>query len=216
MSSAYLRDLVTRERMTAAHYLANSWVLGHIPETKDPGSYVMDFGCNRSILPMIMADRGHKVFALDRTAYVHELQKNLREQHQCKNNWTTMYWDSEESGRHVPVSHSTLNIVTAVWAIQHNEFKTQKAIIKELVDSLKPEGVLLVVSSYCPGGMFHDKNRQDPQWRVGPDELTQLIAESSCELEESKYFWYEHNTVDGEWCDPQHAVAVAYKLRKSC
>lgn len=210
-----VRSLVTRERMSGPHYLANSWILGHIPETKDPMSYVMDFGCNRSILPMLMADRGHKVFALDRTGQVHALQKGVRDQYKCDCVWTTMYWDCENIGQYLPsINPGTLHIVTAVWAIQHNPFDVQKKIIQEIVTAMKPEGVLLVVSSFSPSGMFHDVNRKDPQWRVGPEELKELIAVSGCELEEIKYFWYEHMTPDGDWCDIDHAVAVAYKLRK--
>lgn len=210
----YSPRLVTRERLTAAHYIAMTWALDGAP---DPGEHhkSMDFGARRSEVAMLCDLAGYKAVALDRDPEIVKLQRAVAARWTTRHDWACVHCEEVPPGQ-TPFPSEHFHLITALWAIQHNcSLDEQKAVVKELVRTLTIGGVLRIVSSYRDTGAVSDVNRTDPQLIVGPIELTELIVASGCELTTPrKYFWYEHSTVNGDWCEPGRALAVAYELRK--
>lgn len=204
------KTLITRERLTAPHYLANNFVMQNVRKP-NPGDKSLDFGSRRSELPMILSDLGYDAVALDRDPGLIAMQDLVAKRYNVPRKWKCVcgsYPLLQE------FSHCEFKLVTAIWAIQHNSFQEQWHLLASLLDVTATGGEVIVVSSYCHTGSKDDQARVDPQLIVGPTELELLTKRPYCEMTKQEFFWYSHGTIDGEYCEPERANATAYILRK--
>lgn len=221
------KDILTREHLKAAHFLAYSWVLERLADrllknhslvigedgTLKPEA--LDFGCRHSWLPALMVLAGWRVIGFDRDETSHDAQRSHADEiGEFKNKITTLSSDKVEALLDIGVRRE-FDAVTAVFAIQHNEVEAQKAIVRWLAEILRPGGSLLVVSSYTAGETFHQTNRDDPQWVLSMDGHQDLIDASRLELEfPIRFMRYDHGTINGNFCGERDACAICYELRK--
>lgn len=199
--------------MTAPHHLAVSYALERVVHLK-PRS-VLDFGCRGSLLPGLMRAAGASVVAVDRDPRVGDLQRDAAKKLGVPFDWTAEVGDAQT----MAMSGLKFDVVTALWAIQHNSREEQARIAMDLASVLEPGGRLIVVSSFSPGGTWLDSEREDPQVRLGFDDLMNLIV-SPIMLShpgskfECQFFSYQHGTTVGDWCSSSVACAIAYEVKR--
>lgn len=189
--------------LTAPHYLAYSWILKQLPSFRR----VLDFGSRYSSLPSLMTLHGHKVTAFDRDIGVLRHQVQISREHKVALNGVVA---GSDIGRYL----HDVDTVTSCWAIQHNPPEEQERIVKVISDNLPQDGRLLVVQRYAPE-TYHWKDRADPMWVLGDQDLRRVFIESpKLELVTWEYFHYEHASTKGDYCDKSQANAVCLHLRK--
>lgn len=205
---------VTRQKLTAPHWLATSWALGELVAELDRGplSRVADFGCRDSLLPGLVNALGIAVNGVDRDPNVSDLQDAAAKRLGMSRNWRVQVGGELDDD-------VTYDAVTALWAVQHNPPDEQSQIVMHLCERLCPGGVLLVVASYEPVTTRVDEQRADPQVRLCfEDVLTLLVGPVMKRWTGSRFraefFSYEHATTHGEWCGSESANAIAWSLRR--
>lgn len=206
-------EQVTRERLTAPHYLALSWVLDNLPDSR--GRF-LDFGCRSSILPGLVAKRGWMVTALDRDSGVIDLQSTAARSLGIPMTWRPVWW-SQAPNIPLPFRESLpFDCIAAVWALQHNFPQAAIAsLAKSLAAVVAPGGCLLIVGSFHPSITREDHARKDPQIILsGAAWTTEVIEPTGLQLTEAWFFRYEHGTPDGDWCDRDLANAICVKLER--
>lgn len=209
---------VTRERLTAAHYLATSWVLDNLPEQR---GRLLDFGSRSSILPGLASNRGWLVTALDRGPRIIDLQATAAVSLGIKMTWHPVWWSQSETSV-LPLSVSLpFDCIAAVWALQHNfPIAAQTQLAKSLAALVAPGGRLLIVGSFHPSITREDHARQDPQIILSGAAWTTEILEpmglltGPMLLTETKFFNYKHGTTHGDWCDRELANAICVRLER--
>lgn len=202
-----VKSLLTRERLTAAHHLAYSWVLDRLGDDKKS---VLDFGSRYSLLPTLLALKGHDVTATDRDPGVTAWQADHARAWGVK--FPAHCW---HPGSEDQLTLPKFDAVTACWAIQHNEPETQGWLAHYLGRLLKPGGSLLIVGAFKFGESVYEEHRADPLWRLSGDGHAQHVIEpSGLQLKIFSHFYYVHATQEGEFCSPKMANSVAYELVK--
>ena len=206
---------VTRERLTAAHFLANSFILDNLPDVR---GRLLDFGSRSSILPGLATNRGWMVTALDRDRNIIDLQVAAARQLGISMTWRTAWWD-QQPGIPLPFRETLpFDCVTAVWALQHNfPIAAQTALAKSLASLVAPGGRLLIVGSFHPSITREDKERQDPQIILsGAAWTTEIIEPTGLQTVKTEWFRYEHGTEVGDWCPCRdEANAICVRLKRS-
>lgn len=174
----------------------------------------LDFGCRRSYLPQLLAAAGYGAYGIDRDGKARDDQIQLAAALHVKP--VPVQWWDQAPGIPLPYKDNwRFAAITAVWALQHNlPIAAQTKLVRSIAAVLKPGGSLLIVASYALVTMI-DENRADPQIIFsGPDHLKHVIEPSGLTLTKQDYFWYEHNTENGEYCGPEQANATCYVLKK--
>jgi hypothetical protein len=199
------RSAYSVDQLTAPHFAAYDWILKRI----NVGDEVLDVGSRYSKLPALISLHGGRVTACDR-----DLEKltsgQAKHAAQTGARIATVRWDGSE-----PITGS-YDTISACWAIQHNfPLDLQKGIMYLLSSALKPNGQLLVVSSFSSHESFEQRNREDPQLVLNLAGHDELIQASGLRTAERSFFWYEHATTAYKWCAPQEANAVVYRLIKA-
>lgn len=196
------------KKETAPHYLAYSWILSEISQLSDVG-HVLDFGARYSRLPTMLTLRGFNVTAADRDKIVLEKQVSIpaEEGVSLSDIWV---WN----GSNDPKEHKPFDAIVATWVIQHNSLDDISSIVKRLSYTLRAGGHLLIVGSYTNGSTHYQSNRKDPQWILNDEDyLNRIIKAADFREISRKYFWYQHNTEDGDFCDSNKANAICLHLK---
>lgn len=202
---------ITRESVTAPHFLAYTFVIDQLMKRVKYGAEVLDFGARQSALPLAMAELGFTVSITDRDTSSREFQR----QRFAPGGRSLEWLDS------LPLDASC-DVVTACWVLQHNELDEIRRLTSHVWHSLKPGGMFLYVGSWSPTRTFWQGNRKDPQWVLGDYDLRSSVIlqftgddESRGKLVDQKWFWYEHATLNGDYCESTKANAVALALVKA-
>lgn len=191
---------LTRQMLTAPHMLAYSFALKHV----HAGDEVLDFGCRHSLLPRELASIGMRVSVTDRDRSAKAYQKKLADQL-----GVSVEWIDELPCQPV------FDVVVACWALQHNDQETIGRLVRDVCASLKYAGSFVYVGSWTPGSTFWQANRPDPQWVLGAPEFQSLVVNNFAGKSiDMSWFWYNHGTIEGEYCDPSVASAVCACFRK--
>lgn len=210
-------EIVSRERLTAPHYLAHSRILDNLP----PGRHrALDFGCRYSMLPALLVDTGFvRVEAIDRDPLVQDYQRRVAKNLRVSFNWRVSWGNQPKMP--LPYQDKFFDLVTAVWAVQHNfPLEEQISLMKHLSSCVAVGGSLLVVSSFTPGETFEDQDREDPQIILSLVDHARLRDQFyegpiKMSLKELDHFQYIHGTTDGKFCKPEEANAICYKLERT-
>lgn len=205
------RSTPNLKALTSPHYLAYSWILKQLPSFRR----VIDFGSRYSALPSLMTLHSHRVMAFDRDADVLRHQKRIsRDFGVSLEDISCGTFDGDLMARFDEDLRLGADAVTSCWAIQHNPPEEQERIVKVISDNLPQDGRLLVVQRYAPE-TYHWKDRADPMWVLGGQDLRRVFIESpKLELVTWEYFHYEHASTKGDYCDKSQANAVCLHLRK--
>lgn len=185
--------MLDRNELTAAHYLAYSYVLKALKERLAFSGEVLDFGAGRGVLADLLRSKGYSVTAWDRGT----------------TDWT-------KSVLPLPFGDNNFGAVVATWAIQHNRpVERQTRIACELARIVWPGGLLVVVSSLATIETFEQHNRADPQIVLSwLDHLGRIIVPTGMQLLDQRFFFYEHGTSEGDWCGRPKANACCYTLKE--
>lgn len=182
------------QELTAPHYLAYKWLINNIPEdTKS----ILDFGARYSRLPGILSQK-YDVTVYDRDPVV----KNQKVKHIVGNDGEGL--------------EGEFDCIISCWAIQHNDLEKQQLILENLLKHLKSFGVLLIVNKFTKDKSFYQTNRADPCWVLNfKDTFFTYLNNGELTARVIEYFWYEHNTVQGNYCLQDQANAICLNLQKT-
>lgn len=178
--------------LTSPHYLAYKWIIDNIPsDTKN----ILDFGARYSKLPSLLSQK-YDVTVYDRDPIV----KNQKVKH-------IVGHDGEGI-------EGEYDCIISCWAIQHNDLEKQEEILEKLLKHLKPSGAFLIVNKFSTGDSFYQENRADPCWVLNFEAsiLTYSIRRKLV-LSKIGYFWYEHASIKGDYCEPNKANAICLRLQ---
>lgn len=207
------RIALDRKALTAPHFLAYSWILERL--SKLPlGQSVLDFGARYSVLPSHMALRGHRVTAIDRDPKVVDDQQSISRRYGVELDSThvsdILEWSPDQK----------FDVITVVWALQHNSIEYMHKAAEKLGGLLVKGGKILVVSSYTPdSNSFYQENRPDPQWVLNESDHRLMMGMfglygMNYVPKAVDYFYYEHGTDVGKSCEKSKANAICYELEK--
>lgn len=202
-------DGLTRRQLTAPHYLAYSYVLSRMRQTD--AESCLDFGSRYSLLPSFLARAGFSVTAYDRDDGVLEWQRKIGRQYNLNGKLKAVTV--------LPAIEKSIDAITAVWAVQHNDIFAIPKIVRTLFDLLKPGGSLLYVGSFTPEKTFHQTDRKDPQWVMDQaayqENVIDVLLHAGGMLIDQQCFRYQHNSESGEFCDTGKANATCLHVVRS-
>lgn len=197
---------LSRKKLTAAHYLAQTYARAAVLRQCKPGDRLLDFGCRSSSFASHMAEQGLVVSVHDRDSRCRQSQSGNAALAMVGLEWL------DDPFVAVPFA-----AVTALWVLQHNALDEIDLLAQRLRGIIQPGGVLVYVASYSDGDgpVWQGPNvRSDPQWVLDRDSHERLVFRHFKVVSQSM-FWYVHNSPEGDWTEePHRANAVAAVLKK--
>lgn len=175
------------------------------------GEKVLDVGCRDSDFPIILDQRGHKVWAVDIDKAAIDRLKAKRVI--IEDDYTFFVAETCDA-RVLHYAANQFDTVTAIFALQHITDGTDIQAYQECARVLKPGGRLLLVQSHAKETR-HDFERVDPQ-RINStaDVFERIIKPTGLKVIEIESFAYSYEQNTGHWESLERSNAICLHLQK--